>query len=242
MRKTGFDATVATFRDANGNATPSDFSATIDWGDGTRSAGQVSATAAGGFQIDGSHFYTQAGTKAISVAVKDIGGSSAMITSTAFVAAGGTPNGRYVESVFENVLGRPADENGWVYWIDQLPAGTPISNVAESIAHSDEYYANFVIKPDYLKLLGRTADAGGETFWETRLADGQTRLQVAQGIAGSTENNTQLINDDYFHYLGRAADAGGLAHWLQEFANGQTNEDVIAGFTGSAEYYKEHTT
>ena len=65
---------------------------------------------------------------------------------------------------------------------------------------------------------------------------------MAQGIAGSTENNTQLINDDYFHYLGRAADPGGLAYWLSQFANGQTNEDVIAGFTGAAEYYKEKTS
>jgi len=74
------------------------------------------------------------------------------------------------------------------------------------------------------------------------LAGGASRLQVAEGIAGSTENNTQLINDDYMHYLGRPADPGGIAFWLSQFAAGKTNEDVIAGFTGSAEYYKEHTS
>ena len=46
------------------------------------------------------------------------------------------------------------DGGGLAYWVKQLTGGASISSLAASIAHSDEYYANFVIKPDYLKLLG----------------------------------------------------------------------------------------
>ncbi len=206
-------------------------------------------------------------------------------------------NGKYVVAVYSDVLNRAPDPDGLNYWTQLLDSGSPPSKVAESIAHSAEYYANFVIKPDYLKLLNRAADdagvanstalmkngltdqqleadlvasdefftdaggantawvdgiyqkllsrqadASGEAYWDGQLAAGVSRSDIAQRIAGSTENNTQLINDDYFHYLGRAADAGGLDYWLGQFAAGKANEDIVAGFTGSAEYYKAHTS
>src|SRR5204862_5155166 len=56
----GFSGVVATFTDANAGAPVSDFSATILWGDGTSSAGAVSA-ANGGFQVSGSHTYADEG-------------------------------------------------------------------------------------------------------------------------------------------------------------------------------------
>ena len=51
------DATVATFTDANPNATASDFTATIDWGDGTSTSGTVVAQSGGSFAVDGTHTY-----------------------------------------------------------------------------------------------------------------------------------------------------------------------------------------
>jgi hypothetical protein len=79
-------ATVATFTDANPNAAASDFTATIDWGDGTSTSGTVVAQSGGGFAVDGTHTYADEGKYAVSTTIKDVGGSTASATSSARVA------------------------------------------------------------------------------------------------------------------------------------------------------------
>jgi hypothetical protein len=51
---------VATFSDSNGGDTTASFSATINWGDGTTSAGTVTG-GAGSFTVDGGHTYADEG-------------------------------------------------------------------------------------------------------------------------------------------------------------------------------------
>ena len=63
--------TVATFRDADPNAQPGDYTATIAWGDGTRSAGTVQRTADGGFAVRGHHTYLVTGTRKVTVRITD---------------------------------------------------------------------------------------------------------------------------------------------------------------------------
>jgi hypothetical protein len=73
--------TVATFHDGNGTAPPSDFVATIGWGDGTTTtvsgaAGGIVAEGDGMFAVRSSHTYAAAGNFDLSVQVADVGGSS----------------------------------------------------------------------------------------------------------------------------------------------------------------------
>jgi hypothetical protein len=84
-----FTTTVATFSDALTTAVASDFLATIDWGDATTSAGTVSG-GGGTFQVSGTHTYAAPGTYAVKVTLSDDppGTATAMVTSTAQVAAG----------------------------------------------------------------------------------------------------------------------------------------------------------
>ena len=77
---------VATFTDANPNATASDFSATINWGDGTTTTGAVVAQNGGGFAVDGAHTYSDEGKYTVSTTIKDVGGSTASASGTASVA------------------------------------------------------------------------------------------------------------------------------------------------------------
>jgi hypothetical protein len=77
---------IATFTDANPNATASDFTATIDWGDGSTTAGTIVAQSGGGFAVDGEHTYADEGKYAVGVSIKDVDGSSASATGTATVA------------------------------------------------------------------------------------------------------------------------------------------------------------
>ena len=79
-------ATLATFTDANPNATVNDFTATITWGDGTTSTGTVVAKVGGGFAVTGTHAYAEEGSYAPVVNIVDHGGSTAQATDVATIA------------------------------------------------------------------------------------------------------------------------------------------------------------
>ena len=97
------------------------------------------------------------------------------------------------------------------FWTQSLDSGTAVSSVAEAIAHSDEYYQTFVIRPAYLNLLGRAADAGGVTFWTAQMDAGVTDQELEADLVSSPEfyanaggTNTLWIDAVYKLLLGRA--------------------------------------
>ena len=92
---------VATFTDANPDATVTDFTATIDWGDGTSSAGTVEVAGGGGFSVDGAHTYAEAAQYSVGVSIDDKGGSSAEASGTAMVAD--APPGPTLSGTLANV-------------------------------------------------------------------------------------------------------------------------------------------
>jgi hypothetical protein len=70
-----FSGTVAEFTDANPFATLSDYTATIDWGDGTTPTAGSVVIGPTGFDITGTHTYANAGAFTISVTLVDKDGS-----------------------------------------------------------------------------------------------------------------------------------------------------------------------
>jgi uncharacterized protein (TIGR03118 family) len=81
-----FTADLATFTDANPNAVAGNFTATVDWGDGSNvSNGTVRLDASGVFHVAGTHTYTANGVYTVTVTVKDVGGSMAVIPTTAVI-------------------------------------------------------------------------------------------------------------------------------------------------------------
>ena len=64
--------TVATITDPNTSATPSAYSATINWGDGSSSAGTVGG-GNGSFSVTGNHSYVAGGTYPITVTITAVG-------------------------------------------------------------------------------------------------------------------------------------------------------------------------
>src|SRR5207245_1730785 len=82
----GFTGTVASFTDADLNGTLTDYTASIDWGDGITTSGVVSDNGNGSFGVSGSHSYAEEGSYPVSVRVNDVGGASATASSTATVA------------------------------------------------------------------------------------------------------------------------------------------------------------
>ncbi|HEV7807508.1 MAG TPA: hypothetical protein VGO80_16935 [Solirubrobacteraceae bacterium] len=69
-----FAGAMATFRD-DGDGPRSDFSGSIAWGDGGRSAAMITRTADGTFVVSGSHAYGRSGRYDASVRVESVGGS-----------------------------------------------------------------------------------------------------------------------------------------------------------------------
>lgn len=81
-----FSGAVASFIDADPSGVASDFSATINWGDQTSSAGTIAANGSGGFSVSGTHVFAEEGAPSVTVTISDAGGASATATSSASVA------------------------------------------------------------------------------------------------------------------------------------------------------------
>ena len=136
-------------------------------------------------------------------------------------------NSLYVAAVYLDVLGRAADSGGLQFWTQQLDKGAQVGSVAQAIAHSSEYYTNFVIDPTYLKLLGRAADSAGVQFWVRKMDGGLTDQELEAGSVASDEffkkaggTDTKWVDAVYQLLLGRAADQGGQSFWDAQLAAG----------------------
>lgn len=100
-----YSGRVATFTDGNSFAVASDFSATINWGDGSTGTGTVAAAPGGGFQVSGSHTYAQSGSVPVSVSVADIHGAHTTVTGA--VSLGPAPPANGSATSISAVEGRP---------------------------------------------------------------------------------------------------------------------------------------
>ncbi|HEV3344206.1 MAG TPA: DUF4214 domain-containing protein [Pirellulales bacterium] len=143
-------------------------------------------------------------------------------------------NTKYVTAVYEDVLGRAPDPGGLAHWVQRLDAGAPISSIAAAIGQSAEYYGNFVIKPDYLKLLGRAADAAGLQYWTTQMLNRLTDEQLEAGFIASDEffanaGGTDLdwVDAVYTLLLGRMTDASGATYWTNQLASLESMESAV---------------
>jgi hypothetical protein len=85
-----FSGAVSAFTDANTAATAADYTAQIDWGDGSPiSLGSFVVGAGGAVTVDGTHTYKQDGAYTIRVVTHDDGGS---VVTTTTMAVVGDPN------------------------------------------------------------------------------------------------------------------------------------------------------
>jgi PKD repeat protein len=121
-----FNGTVAALQDGNPGAPLSDFTATIDWGDGSTSSGTVSGSG-GSYGIAGAHTYASTGYFDVNVHVDDEGGSTADTTKpcTVLVFAFAPSGGSFVVGDGSSGIGNPVTFWG-AQWAGQnvLSGGT----------------------------------------------------------------------------------------------------------------------
>jgi hypothetical protein len=82
---------LAHFSDADPLGATSDYTAMVEWGDGTGSAGTVTADLSGGFDVAGTHGYTAPGIHTVSVRITDAPLTSVQVATT--VTVGGPTSG-----------------------------------------------------------------------------------------------------------------------------------------------------
>ena len=80
------NVTVGTFTRGSGVTPASQFSVSIDWGDGSTSAGTVTSDGQGGWLVSGSHLYAEEGSYAVGLTITDMGGGTAQAGGTATLA------------------------------------------------------------------------------------------------------------------------------------------------------------
>jgi hypothetical protein len=251
-----FTTTVATFTDTLTTAVASDFTATIDWGDATTSAGTVSG-GGGTFQVSGTHTYAGAGTFPVMVTFSDDqpGTATATVTSTANVASGlaatavdfSTPeaaarNGTVATFSDSDTAKTPASFTTSIDWGDgtaptagTVAGGSGSFTVSGQHTYADEGSFTFTVTVTETGPGGATASASGTaTVTEADVLSGTPAAFAAtQGIpftgtvATFTDTNTANVAGDFTATI--------------DWGDGDTSPGTVSGGSGSFTVSGTHT-
>ena len=229
---------VATFSDSGGADAIGDYTATIDWGDGSPATSGTIAASGAGFSVSGSHAYQKPGRHTISVTIKDEGGAAVSTTSKVLV---GADNERLLEDLFEDLLGRGADDDALNFFSAKLNQGESAAQVVAEIQATSEFLAGRV-QALFQQFLHRGAEPGAVSFFSPLVA---RNVQTAEETIVSSPEYLQLHGGSpsgflgalYQDALGRAIDPGALAFWSgQALASDSARDQVAAAVFSSEEF------
>ena len=242
------NVTVITFTDANSNARASDFTATIDWGDGDVTPGTLSAATGGGFNVQGSHTYRVTGDRTVRATVTqlasndDVTFNNATASTTASIKESPT-NQRIVTQIYLDILERAVDAPGLTSWTARLDGGATRDQVVVEIQATIEY-RQLAVRKLYRKFLNREADPGGLDRFVVALGAGGILEQVQAYIVASDEyfssrgasNNDTFLDNAFRDSLGRGIDDASRTNFKQLLASGTTRRGVLDIIFTSAEH------
>jgi hypothetical protein len=228
---------VAHFTDANPNPDVLDFSANINWGDGTSSVGTIADNGSGGFDVSGSHQYLeQAANLPVTVTIKDIGGSSTIAHSAASIAdAAITPTAGQIVNATEGLQltgvvlggfidadpnGQPSDYTVTINWGDGSPttaglvtANGPGFDVSGTHTYADEgmYLPIITINDE-----GGFANGGFTATLNAKVLVGDAALTATGTPVSAVEGQSGTVQVASFTDANPAAplsDFGALINW-----------------------------
>src|SRR5262249_28782946 len=125
-----------------------------------------------------------------------------------FVNAGGGTSADWVNAIYMDMLGRPADTGAVQVFSSQIAGGVPRSAIALAILESSEYRAALLSKTTTVSNLLTHTPAG----------------QASGGFYGA--------------FLGRAPSPAEVNAWQAAFSLGTSDETVITSFVASTEYFQ----
>lgn len=241
------NVSVGTFTHGANTEPASDFTVTIDWGDGTSSAGTITATGTD-YLVSGSHIYTREGLYDISATVADISGGASVSLGTqiaigeVLVPGTDTPAQGFVAHAYADLLHRDPDAAGLAYWSAQLDGGATRARIVAAIESSDEY-RHGEIDALFEKYLHRHAEVGPLADFGSLLTHGVSDEQIAAMIVGSDEyftargggTNDGFLSALFEDALDRAIDPATKVTFEQLLAHDMTREQIAAVVFGTVE-------
>jgi cyclophilin family peptidyl-prolyl cis-trans isomerase len=239
---------VATFTDANAAAQAGDFSASINWGDGTTTPGGVVLVGGGNFAVTGTHTYATAGTFSPVVTVTITNAEAGTVgltgsgTALVNVAAGPTANQRFVIKLYDDMLNRPPDQQALNVVTAALDQGKiNHTQAAEFVTSTDEYRQQEVNKI-YQRFLNRLTDGPALTAFVKFLHNGGKFEDVERTVLASQEymtshgnTNDGFVSALYQDVLGRPADDVGKSSAVQKLSINGTRDQLAALLIASDE-------
>lgn len=199
---TAFSGAVVTFTD-NSSDTAGNFSATINWGDGTTTTGSIVNTGPGAFDVRGAHTYADEGTYNTTVALSDADGefssvagsftvgdaplSGSATSPTAFRAV--AFSGKVASFSDTNPLGDLAEFSSTVNWGDgSISTGTVVIDPAGGFdVNGGHTYAS----TGSFSLSVKVTDVGGTV---ASFAGVVTVSEPPPSVAGVTFNVTEGVS------------------------------------------------
>jgi hypothetical protein len=104
----------------------------------------------------------------------------------------------FVQLVYNNVLGRQPDSQGYNFWIEQLDnrtfsRGRMMAFFAESPEYQRASDSRVYVTMMYVGMLRRSPDPDGFAFWVNQLNSGQTGVGLIGGFLGSPEYRGRFL-------------------------------------------------
>jgi hypothetical protein len=163
------------------------------------------------------------------------------VTAAAAERNTGTPNQRFVQQLYFDLLRRPVDPAGLASWTGWLDRGLSRTQVVTTIQNSAEYHS-LVVGDLYQLVLERPVDSLGQATWVNFLSRGGTAAQLEAILLGSDEFFARHGNSDgflpalYQVLLQRSIDPIGAQFWGQvPRSTASARQAVAAGMLTSVE-------
>jgi cyclophilin family peptidyl-prolyl cis-trans isomerase len=200
-------APVATFTDTVANPQAANYTATIDWGDGSgldSSSAVITPLGGGKFQVTGSHTYATAGTFSPVVTITSSNTfsvpGSVTVTPTATIV--GTASQQYVKQLFHDLLGVAPTAQQLSSFSGQLDRGTSRLTVVHEIQALPGYQTH-QIQLVYQALLGSSATTAQVNAADKFLKQHKDRIGFLRGEL--------YASDAYFRIRGHGNASGYLS-------------------------------
>jgi cyclophilin family peptidyl-prolyl cis-trans isomerase len=185
---------VATVQDANPNSILANFSAMIDWGDGSTPTPGVIQLINGVIQVLGSHTYTSPGSFTVTATIRDSNSAGAVedavttATASAMITAPTVTQLQqgYVAGLYRTELKREATTSEIDFWNAVLNMGVTRFQVAFDIEISPEHRI-LQIDDMFTKFLGRSPTLQEQLASLTSLQSGGTLEGIEANILASNE-------------------------------------------------------
>jgi streptogramin lyase len=153
-------------------------------------------------------------------------------------------NAVFVNTVYEQLLGRSADPGGLNAWVNWLSSGASRAQIVAGIEASREYLTR-VVDNLYATLLGRPAEPAGEAGFVAGLANGMTLESVKAIFLGSPEyfqkhgsDNAAFLQALYHAALGRPIDPAGQSFWSNALTH--LDRSAVAAFILTSPESQQH--